>query len=78
MKIFAGLIALIGFAKAAEMEMWDEYGMVSYFNEGEGERGANKFKEPEKGPRMCGGKQIPGVKHGKKKNYGNMIYVGLC
>merc|ERR1712113_373360 len=54
------------------MEVWDENGMVMYYDSNGAERG-NNFGPPDKGPRMCHGKKIPSVKHGKftcKRNLG--------
>ena len=45
------------------IEIWDENGMVAYVDENE--RGSAVFGAPDKGPRECGGKKIPMVKHGK-------------
>ena len=45
------------------IEIWDENGMVAYMDESE--RGHPDFGVPDKGPRECGGKKIPMVKHGK-------------
>ena len=46
------------------IEIWDENGMVAYVDESE--RGSAVFGVPDKGPRECGGKKIPMVKHGKQ------------
>lgn len=58
------LFALAVQVFAAQMEVWDEFGMVSYFDDESAERGSGAFGKPDNGPRMCGGKKIPSVKHG--------------
>merc|ERR1719197_2114150 len=62
MKLFS-LFTLFAASSAGMIEIWDENGMVAYVDESE--RGSAVFGVPDKGPRECGGKKIPMVKHGK-------------
>merc|ERR1712157_391276 len=61
----SSLLMLVPFALGADMEVWDENGNVAYFDDASAERSELIFRAPDKGPRMCGGKKIPSVKHGK-------------
>ena len=58
----SSLLLLVPFVVGELMEVWDENGMVMYYDSMSAERGS--AGPPDKGPRMCHGKKIPSVKKG--------------